>query len=491
MQANNNVEEQQIDIVSMLEDFFKTVKKFWIVFAAITVVITVLYSGFTYMQYEPYYQAQATFSVNSESSSLVSGGSMGSEQVKESLPYILQSNVMKNLVKDELELSYFPAQMSLDVKENVNMFILNVTAQDPETATNVMHSVVNNISQASVYVLGKISVEILDVVSASSNPANYLNLKMNIAAGFIGGLFVCCLIAFAYTVTSKKIKREEDFKKSLSITCISTVPQITFKKRRKQFDKHIHIYNDKVGFGFLESMRTIRTRVEREANKLHAKVIMVTSSIPGEGKSTIAANLAMSLAEKGRKVILVDMDLRNPSIVKVLGKEELTGKGTADALKKSSSMTEVIQRIDDWHLSVMIGGKPVSDPSKVLNVSSIKKLVEALKAQYDYVILDTPPAAMLVDASVIASCADCAVYVVKQDYARTSQIAEGLDALSTSRTPVIGAILNGFEKSIGSYSYGSYKYARYGSYSHYGSYGAYGAYSGKEEDAGEFVEVER
>ena len=167
------------------------------------------------------------------------------------------------------------------------------------------------------------------------------------------------------------------------------------------------------------------------------------------------------------------------------------GKGTADALKKSSSMTEVIQRIDDWHLSVMIGSKPISDPSKVLNVSFIKKLVEALKAQYDYVILDTPPAAMLVDASVIASCADCAVYVVKQDYARTSQIVEGLDALSTSRTPVIGAILNGFEKSIGGYSYGSYKYARYGSYSHYGSYGAYGAYSGKEEDVGEFVEVER
>lgn len=488
MPINNNTEENKIDIISMLEDFIKVFRKFWFVAIGIIGIVTVSYSGYKYIEYEPYYESQATFSVNAEESPFVGDGSYGSDQVKESLPYILQTNVLKNLVKDELGLSYFPATISLQVKESVNMYILKIVADDAQMADQILTSVLTNISQASVYVLGKINIEILDFINASSNPTNYLDMKKYIVTGLMMGFLICLMAAFIYVFTSKKIKREEDFKKYLSLSCISSIPQITFKKRRKQFDKHIHIYNDKIGHGFLESIRTIRTRVEREAVKLRAQSIMVTSSIPGEGKSTVAVNLALSLAEKGKKVVLVDFDLRNPSVAKVIGKEECVNKGVVDLLKKPKSSDDLIEKIDGWNLSVLYGGKSVSDPSKLLSPVAIKKIIDELKLKYEYVILDTPPSAMLVDASLIAAHADCVIYVVKQDYARMSQIAEGLDVLASSRVPVIGAILNGLEKTIGNYAYGGYRYTRY---SNYGHYGAYGAYSKNEENTGEFIEVER
>ena len=257
--------------------------------------------------------------------------------------------------------------------------------------------------------------------------------------------------------------------------------KIVFKKRRKKFDKHIHIYNDKVGYGFLEAIRTIRTRVMREMNRVGGQVIMITSSVPGEGKSTIAANLALSLAERGKQVVLVDMDLRNPSIGKVLGMKGQTKIGMSDILKGKCAAEEAIQSLEEWGLDVIVGGNPQSDPAKLLSTKRLGEVVDGLEERYDYVVLDTPPAAMLSDASAVAGCADCALYVVKQDYARIERIAEGMDMLTISKLPIIGAILNGAERTFG--GYGGY---RYGRYSHYG---VYGERVKEGEENTEYVEV--
>lgn len=235
-------------------------------------------------------------------------------------------------------------------------------------------------------------------------------------------------------------------------------------------------------------MRSIRTRVRRGTEKLGAQVILVTSSIPGEGKSTIASNLALSMAERGMSTVLVDLDLRNPSIGTVLGMEAQSAVGIADILKQQRTLDEAIQYKEEWNLSILFGGEAQTNPVKTLNSGKIEEIIEELSERYDYVILDTPPAAMLSDASDIARCADCAVYVVKQDYARIERIAEGMETLNLSKTPIIGAILNGMERPIGGYGYGGYRYARYESYGNYGVYGE----TAKNQDGSvpEYVEVE-
>ena len=481
---SNKEEPNLIDITSFLEDFLKTVRKFWI---SLIICILITAAGFyiyARVHYQPEYQSQATFSVNTEGSSVISGGTSGSEQVKESLPYILQSDVMKNMVMEDLELDTFPAQIELESKESANFYILKVTSDDAGMAYGILQSILENCPKASVYVLGKIQIEVLDDSGIAARPWNYMDKRMSLAKGAAVGSLLWMIFAFFYTLTNHTIQREEDFKKYLSVTCIAAIPKITFKKRRKQFDRHIHIYNDKVGYGFLEAMRTVRTRVIRETNRFDGRVILVTSSLPGEGKSTLAANLALSLAEKGRKTALVDMDLRNPSVGKVLGLEADVKYGISDVLRNKINIEDAIQTLDDWGVDVLFGKEAVSDPVKLLSTGRVEEIMDELEDRYDYVVLDTPPAAMLADASAVARCADCALYVVKQDYARIERIAEGMDMLTFSRLPIIGAVLNGAERALGGYGgYGGYRYGRYG------NYGVYGEQVKAGEENAEYVDI--
>ena len=478
-------ELNKIDITTYIENFLKTVKKFWLAMLIGTGLIAAAFYIYGWFKYVPMYESQATISVNTDASNLVSGGTIGKEQVKESFPYILQSQYMKNLVMDELELSYFPATVSLETKEIADFFVMKVVSADPQTSYDVLISILDNCPKASVYTLGKISLDVLDTSGVATNPINYLDKRSGLMSGLFVGAFLCCGLAFLYTLTNHTIQKDEDLKKYLSVSCLASLPQITFKKRRKKIDRHVHIYNDKVGFAFIETIRTLRTRVQRAMEKINAKVVLVTSSIPEEGKSTVASNLALSFAEKGANVILVDLDLRNPSINEVLGLSCKKKDGLADVLKGEKAIEENISYREDLGIYVLTAGEPQNNPMELVSGEILGEVIEWLREEFDYVILDTPPAAMLTDASAIAKHADCAVYVVKQDYARIERIVEGMEALTLAQLPILGVVLNGMEKVIG--GYGSYRYGKYGSY---GNYGAYGHYAANSEDMPDYIDLE-
>lgn len=475
-------ETDLIDITELIGNFFKTVKKFWIPMGITTLVLAVGYFLYSWVTYVPHYQSQVTFTVNTQDSALVLGGSSGAKQIKESLPYILKSQYMKNLVMEDLEMASFPATIELESKELANFFVLKITSEDPNVSYDILNSMIEKCPRASVYVLGKISLEILDETGIASNPINYLNKRMSLVKGAVLGVLLCAALTVIYILTNRTIQKEEDLKNYLSVSCLASLPQITFKKRRKEIDTHVHIHNEKVGGSFLEMVRTMRTRVQRAMDQLGAKTILVTSSVPEEGKSTVAANLALALAEKGSKVILVDLDLRNPSTSEVLGLEPKTQEGVVDILKGNAAWNQLISVMKKWNLHVLFGGRPESNTMNLVNSEKLAKMISQLRKRFDYVVLDTPPAAMLSDASAVAKYADCAVYVVKQDYARVERISEGMEALNLAGVPIIGVVLNGMESVIGRYG-GYYSYR-------YGNYGVYGAHKKSSDDDSEFVDLE-
>lgn len=484
---NSKEELNKIDLTSFLGDFWKTARRFFLLLVLCVPVFAALFYLKEKSSYVPQYQSQATFTVSTDGSAFVSRGSSGSEQVKESLPYILRSDVMKNMVMEDLGMSSFPASVELESRESANFYVLRVTSADAQLSQKILDSMLDQVLEASVYVLGKIQIEVLDASGTPSLPVNYRNTRMSLLKGAAYGFFLWAVFAACYTLTSHTIQREEDFKKYLSVPCIAIVPRITFKKRRKAIDRHIHIYNDKVNYSFAEAMRTVRTRVLREAERIGAQVLLVTSSVPGEGKSTIAANLALSLAERGKKTVLVDLDLRNPSVAKVLGLETQAKAGMAEVLLGTCSVLQAVQKIPEWGLFLLPGGAAQADPAALFNGKKLESVLNELEKQFDYVILDTSPAAMLADASAVARCADGAVYVVKQDYARIERITEGLDMLTFARVPVLGAILNHAERMPGSYNgYGGYRYGHYG---RYGSYGEYGQRVREKEAGAEYIDV--
>lgn len=205
----------------------------------------------------------------------------------------------------------------------------------------------------------------------------------------------------------------------------------------------------------------------------------------GEGKTTLSANLAISIAQQGKKVLLVDCDLRNPSIAGVMNEQE-PHPGLGSVLKKEVPLSEAITNVklpkertnENGSLHVIFGGAPDGENSLLIGSGRMRALIEALKSKYDIIILDTAPSELLADAPLLGKYVDAALYVIRYDYTKLREIREGVESLALSGIDMLGYVFNGDNSSGGQgYGYGYRRYGNYGSYgSHYGSYGKYGAY---------------
>ena len=219
------------------------------------------------------------------------------------------------------------------------------------------------------------------------------------------------------------------------------------KKRSRRSGNVLNILNEKIDPRFEEALQLIRSKVEYSVWRHHSKVILVTSALAGEGKSTVAVNLALALARGGKRVGLVDCDLRHPSDRQIMGLDE--GDGLYEVLAKEAKLGEVLltgndlDLDDEFRFCFLPGGKAAEDGSRLLGTERMQKIIEALKEKVDYLILDSAPSGVLTDAGVLAQFADSAVFVVKKDYASADHILEGLEELSESRIHMIGGILNG------------------------------------------------
>ena len=261
------------------------------------------------------------------------------------------------------------------------------------------------------------------------------------------------------------VNTEKDVRNLVHVPFLGSLP-IYKKKERKKGYTGISILENNVQQNYLESIRLIRTRVEKQIDENHCKVIMVTSSVPGEGKSTVAATLAVSLAGKGRPVVLIDCDLRNPSTQETLN---IKGEypGLEAVLAGNASIKQALYSYEEERglpLLVMPGGEEQADGSNLLASDRMETLLDHLKPVADVIILDTPPSAMLVDAMQVAKFADMVLYVIQSDYARRNVILRGIKELSDTGVKIGGVILNGC-KETSSQGYRSSGY--YGNYGHY------------------------
>lgn len=213
-----------------------------------------------------------------------------------------------------------------------------------------------------------------------------------------------------------------------------------------------------------EAFRVLRTNLQFCGED--KKVIAVTSSIPGEGKSSVSFRLAISLAEVGKKVIFIDADLRKSVLYqKVDGDEQ--GIGLSDYLLGQKSLPQIVCDTNIKNLYLIMAGQVPPNPAELLNEPSFSKMIEVLKKVYDYIIIDTPPLGSVIDSAVIAEKCDGVVLVIESGKVSGRFVGENIRQLEKSGCPIVGAVLNKMDRSQKG-RYGKY-YGRYGK--KYGKYG--------------------
>ena len=217
--------------------------------------------------------------------------------------------------------------------------------------------------------------------------------------------------------------------------------------------KSIISYNDPKSV-ISEQYRTIRTNIEYSNVDQNTKTILVTSSDKNEGKTTTVSNLAVSFANLNKKILLIDCDLRNPSIHKMFRLNNIYG--LTDILAKDRAVDKCIQKTELENLYVLTAGSTPPNPAEILSSEKMKNLIEDLKNIYDYIFIDTPPIGLVTDAGVLSSFIDGVVLVVKSESVEKKYLEETKKKLDAVDARILGAILNSYKSEQKDYNYYSY-----------------------------------
>lgn len=452
----------EIDIKNMLEKILYTISKYWIQMLLVILIICEAVLSCAALVYKPQYTSYITYVVNKsgdEGTDVIVTTALGV-----SMTDAFESSGLKNMIQEQYEenptwLNKRTVVPSYD--QEANLLTLTMTT-DNYYNTKSLTSVVENIfPQYASNILGTVSLNIIDKSEVEETPTNNYNIIFFLAVGVIAGIFGCICFVLIYAIKRKTIRRREDVKDISNLKCLEEVPFVKEKKHKKKDSQRLNCASaKKKNTLYGQSMQSLRQKIEKIMRSKNKKVLMVTSSVQGEGKSTVAFNLAVLLAQRKYKVILIDADLYHPVVATML-KSEVKGQGFVDYLAGKTDWRSIVHK--DMPMDVIVGSeKTVS--SSVLLKSEMGKLIEELKNEYDFVILDTPPTAYVADAGYIAKYVDSMLYVIRHDYAAKHYVEEGLDSIDQEHAEGIGYVLNAVDnkfKTEDKYGYRKYGYKSY------------------------------
>ena len=471
---------QKIDVIFLFRIWLRYAKRFWAM-ALIMAILGAALLGFSgYRAYTPVYDASVSFTVrvaNPLYSGINAYNNATAKQLNATFPYILNSAILRQRVQEHLNGRPIPA-VSTYVLENSNIFTMRVRHTDPQWAYDVLQAVVECYPQVADYVVGATNLIILDDSGVPTRPVYDLDLRDSLILGAAGGVLLWILFMLLLTLSRRTIHNEDELKRTMNYQCLGIVPATKVVGRGKGCPL---IHKDQGKYGFSESVRLLQMHIQKEMQQQNQKVLMVSGATPGEGKTTIAVNTAIAFAKKGHRVLLVDCDMYNPSVIKSLGLENV--RSLRDYQAGTATQSEIILKSGIRHMYVMAANMDFKD---VKTKELLRKILNASRKSFDYVILDTPPCSLMVDAAELSDLADCALMVIRQDYASRAQIIEGVKLLTDNGLQLIGCAINGVTGNLAThgYRYGNgygygYGYSyRYG----YGGYGGYG-YGSRKNDS--------
>ena len=236
-----------------------------------------------------------------------------------------------------------------------------------------------------------------------------------------------------------------------------------FQKKTLHDENQLEIVSDKSPFAYVEAYKTLRTNMNFIFRNNKYKKLVVTSSIPGEGKSSVSINLARVLAENGTRVILIDCDMRKPMLHKYLRAQRFRTRGLSTVLSGISTLEDSVATFSDLQFDLMTAGPIPPNPTELLASEEMEHLLDLLAKQYDYVICDTPPVSVVTDAAILSQYNAGVILVVRQKYATFKQAKKAKQNLENVHADILGCVLNQYDvsKNVKETKQSSYYYYNY------------------------------
>lgn len=444
-----------------LHDYLEVLRRRWVsvIIVALTTVAT---AAALTLAMTPQYSAKTRlfFSVESNGGTLtdlVQGSSFAEKQMT-SYAEVARSPLVLDPVIDRLDLETTSAGLAAALSATIppDTVILEIAAVDPDAgrAAAIANAVGEEVAQTARDLspdrkdgTKAVQATILAPALVPSSPSSP-NVVRNLVLGAALGLLLGLGVALLRHVLDTRVRGEQDVRE---VTDRPLLGAVGFDAK---VPDHPVILRDEPLGAAAEAIRRLRTNFQFLDLGDRPRSIVITSSVPGEGKSTTSVNLAVALADAGTRVILVDADLRRPSVANSLGLEGSVGLTTV--LIGRAELDDVIQHWESTSLDILPSGRIPPNPSELLGSSAMERLLDELTARYDVVLLDTPPLLPVTDAAVLSNLTGGSMLVVGADRVHRPQLREAIASLTTAGAHLHGVVLNRIARQeAGYYTYDS------------------------------------
>lgn len=446
-----------------LKDYFRILRRNWIAVVASTLA-GLLIAGVATLMIQPTYESETKLFVALQNSATVTElqqGNVFTQARVQSYVKTVNTPAVLQPVVDSLGLEVTPEILSnqITATSDVNTVLINISVTDksPIQAAAIAQAVGNSLIQAVDELekpsAGGTSPVKLSIVTPATAPAapSSPNVRLNLILGLLAGIAAGVALAVLRSVLDTRIRGEADLRR---VTKAALLGGVSFDSDavKKPLLTQAATQSPRA-----ESFRQLRTNLQFAHVGHDSKTVLITSSVPGEGKSTTALNLAIAMAQAGQTVALVDADLRRPMIAEYLGLERNAGLTTA--LIGRADIVDLLQPWGSEQLYVLASGQIPPNPSELLGSEKMKQLISKLEGTFDAVIIDAPPLLPVTDAAVLAQQVGGVVVVVGTQKVRTTDLEKSLAALEMVQADVLGVVLNRLPtKGPDAYAYGYYSY---------------------------------
>lgn len=452
-----------------LRDYLRVLRRNWVMIVSLAMV-GLLGGAAASLLIKPTYTAHTQLFVAIQSSGSVQElqqGNTFSQARVQSYAKTVETPVVLQPVIDSLGLAIPPEELATRVKAtsdlNTVLITISVEDQSPVQAAAIAQGVSDSLIEA-VDALEKSDKSTsspvkLSIVTPAVAPreASAPNTRVNLAVGLLAGVFLGALATLIRATLDNKVRSEADLR---NITSAPILGGLTYDREAVKSPLILDHQNQTPR---AESFRRIRTNIQFANLGQRSGAFMVTSSLPGEGKSTTAANLAITLAKSGQSVALVDADLRRPMIAEYLGLEGSAGLTTA--LIGNADVDDLLQVWGEDQLYVLTSGRVPPNPSELLGSDAMLRVIRKLESTFDAVIVDAPPLLPVTDAAVLSQHLGGVILVVGSQTVRQGDVEKSLQTLDLVEAKILGVVMNMLpSKGPDAYNYGYQTYESIDSY---------------------------
>lgn len=450
----NELQKLRIEDINVRSVIRDVLAHFWVIIL-VAASAWMLTGAVNKIIYEPTYTSTVTFAVSTRDNSNALSNLSLTRGLTEVFSTVFESNVLKAKVAETMGVTGLNADITAEVIPQTNLLKVSVAADSPEAAFRTLTLTIENYESISEYLFDNAILTVIKEPNVPMAPSNSMNTgkmqKEAAAAGVVLSIVILMLIsARRETIQTRQTARhqlEGELFGSISHDEKNSTAEPVKGNKKKKAKTAALITNPLVSYHFQEDCQKLCSRLDYYMKKYKRQVLLVSSAAENEGKSTVVANMALALASRNKKVLLIDCDFRKPAQHKIFNIPKDASKDLAQYILNPKAVNPNSVLTEKNGITLAVNHTGYEKTQQIITSNNLKIFIDLQKGSFDYILLDSPPMLLATDAKALTQVSEEAILVVRQDWSIIRDINDCIDYMRNGDAHFLGYVLNNMQET--------------------------------------------